>query len=60
MGGSALKQKHTNKSAFQLPATQVNPNNVHAEEWKGRPVVTHMKNNLEGLFLNQPPKFHEQ
>lgn len=58
--GSAWKQKHTNKSAFQLSATQVNPNNVHAEEWKGRPVVTHMRNNLEGLFLNQPPKFHEQ
>lgn len=58
--GSAWKQKHTNKSAFQLSATQVNPNNVHAEEWKGRPAVTHMRNNLEGLFLNQPPKFHEQ
>lgn len=27
---------------------------------KDRPVVTHMGNNLEGLFLNQPSRFHEQ
>lgn len=27
---------------------------------KDRPVVTHTANNLEGLFLNQPSRFHEQ
>lgn len=27
---------------------------------KDRPVVTHTGNNLEGLFLNQPSRFHEQ